>query len=276
MNASSFFLLSVEKVSNKCNIKYNILKNNNKKTIINLTIERGYIMRVGLFDSGVGGLTVLKQFLKYHPNNEYFYYGDTLNVPYGDKTKEELYNCVNKIINYLKDKKVDIIVIACGTVSANLYEDLKQELDIPIYSVISETMNYINNSNYKNTMVMATNATINSHIFKRKINSNVIEVACPKLVPIIESNDYSQLDAILDEYLKDKDKIDSLILGCTHYPIIRKQIEAKINNDIDIIDMGEILAKNIQLEDSVSNVELYFSKTNDIVENNVKNILNNV
>ena len=233
-------------------------------------------MRVGLFDSGVGGLTVLKQFLKYHPNNEYFYYGDTLNVPYGDKTKEELYNCVKKIINYLKDKKVDIIVIACGTVSANLYEDLKQELDIPIYSVISETMNYINNSNYKNTMVMATNATINSHIFKRKINSNVIEVACPKLVPIIESNDYSQLDAILDEYLKDKDKIDSLILGCTHYPIIRKQIEAKINNDIDIIDMGEILAKNIQLEDSVSNVELYFSKTNDIVENNVKNILNNV
>lgn len=233
-------------------------------------------MRVGLFDSGVGGLTVLKQFLKYHPNNEYFYYGDTLNVPYGDKTKEELYNCVQKIISYLRDKKVDIIVIACGTVSANLYEDLKKELDIPIYSVISETMNYINSNNFKNTMVMATNATINSHIFQKKIQNNVIEVACPKLVPIIESNDYSSLDEVLNDYLEDKDKIDSLILGCTHYPIVRKQIEEKINNNIEIIDMGEILAKNIKLEDSIPRVELYFSKINDTVENNVKNILNNM
>ena len=94
-------------------------------------------MRVGLFDSGIGGITVLKEMLKYHPNNEYFYYGDTLNVPYGDKTIEELYNCVEKIIDYLKEKKVDIIIIACGTVSANLYDRLKKEIDIPIYSSIS-------------------------------------------------------------------------------------------------------------------------------------------
>ena len=159
-------------------------------------------MRIGLFDSGVGGLTVLKSFLKYHPNNEYFYYGDTLNVQYGDKTKEELYKCVEVILKYLKEKNVDIIVIACGTVSANLYDRLKEELDIPIYSVISELPNYMKEKGYKNTMVLATNATINSHIFKNKLQNNVIEVACPKLVPIIESKDYTNLSEILDEYLK--------------------------------------------------------------------------
>ena len=233
-------------------------------------------MRIGLFDSGVGGLTVLKQLLKYHPNNEYYYYGDTLNVPYGDKTKEELYNCVKVIINYLKEKQVDMIIIACGTVSANLYEELKQELDIPIYSVISETIKYVNNSNLNNTLVMATNATINSHIFKKNLNNNVIEVACPKIVPMIESNNYQELNKALDEYLSDKDKIDSLILGCTHYPIIRNQIRNKINDNIEIIDMGEILAKNITTKDSFNKVELYFSKKTEIVENNVNNILKNM
>ena len=82
-------------------------------------------MRVGMFDSGIGGLTVLNSFLKYHPNNEYIYYGDTLNVPYGTKTKEELFELSTKIIRFLENKNVDIIVIACGTVSSNIYEKLK-------------------------------------------------------------------------------------------------------------------------------------------------------
>lgn len=230
-------------------------------------------MRIGLFDSGVGGLTVLKQFLKYHPNNEYIYYGDTLNVPYGDKTKEELYSCVKVILKYLKDKKVDIIIIACGTVSANLYDVLKSELDIPIYSVISELKEYMDNKHFKNTMVMATKATIESHIFKKELSNNVIEVPCPKLVPIIESKKYQELDSALDEYLKDKDQIDSLILGCTHYPIIREQIQNKIGKEVEIIDMGEILAKNIKVVDSHKNVELYFSKKTDKLDENVNMIL---
>lgn len=225
-------------------------------------------MRVGLFDSGIGGITVLKALLKYHPNNEYFYYGDTLNVPYGDKTIDELYNCVEKILIYLKEKKVDIIVIACGTVSANLYDRLKSELDIPIYSVISELPRYIEEKKYKKTLVMATNATINSHIFKRSINTEVIEVACPKLVPIIENGNYEELDSALDLYLKDIDKVDSIVFGCTHYPIIKEYVRNKVGDGIDLIDIGEVLAKNIELNDSFNSVDLYFSKetskTNDV------------
>lgn len=230
-------------------------------------------MRIGLFDSGVGGLTVLKSFLKYHPNNEYIYYGDTLNVPYGDKTKEELYNCVTNIIDYLKEKKVDIIIIACGTVSANLYDRLKEEIDIPIYSIISEVKDYIKLKQYKRTLVMATNATIQSHLFKNELDNNVIEVACPKLVPIIESGDYSNLDEVLNEYLKNANNTDSLILGCTHYPIIKEQIKNKIEKNIDIIDLGELLAKRIEVKDSFKRVDLYFSKKTENLDRNVNNIL---
>ena len=230
-------------------------------------------MRVGLFDSGIGGLTVLKSFMKYHPNNEYFYYGDTLNVPYGDKSIDELYDCVKTIIKYLKEKQVDIIVIACGTVSANLYDRLKEELDIPIYSVISELPNYIKEKNYKKSLVMATSASINSHIYKRLLDNEVVEVACPKLVPIIESGNYEELDEALDIYLKDKDGIDSLVLGCTHYPIIKEYIRNKVGNDVDIIDMGELLASKIELVDSNRHIDLFFSKKAEKTNEYVNKIL---
>ena len=226
-------------------------------------------MRIGIFDSGVGGLTVLKSFLKYHPDNQYYYYGDTLNVPYGDKTVEELYNCVKPIIKYFKEKKVDIIVIACGTVSANLYERLKKEIDIPIYSVISEIPKYIEKKKYKKTLVMATN----SHIFKNNLKNEVIEVACPKLVPIIESGDYNRLDKVLDEYLIDLENVDSIILGCTHYPIIKDFIRNKVGNNIDLIDMGEILVQKISITDSNKRIDLYFSKKTKKTDEVVNKIL---
>ena len=233
-------------------------------------------MRIGLFDSGVGGLTVLNSFIKYHPNNQYFYYGDTEHVPYGEKTKEQLYEYVKEIIKYLKEKEVDMIVIACGTVSANLYDRLKEELDIPIYSVISELPKYIEEKKYKKTLVMATNATINSHVFKKILNNDVVEVACPKLVPIIESGNYDLLDEALDEYLKDLDGVDSIILGCTHYPIVRDYIRNKIGESIDIIDMGEVLAQNIDVIDSNKRIDLFFSKKTNQLNENVNKILKSV
>ena len=233
-------------------------------------------MRIGLFDSGVGGLTVLNSFIKYHPNNQYFYYGDTEHVPYGEKTKEQLYEYVKEIIKYLKEKEVDMIVIACGTVSANLYDRLKEELDIPIYSVISELPKYIEEKKYKKTLVMATNATINSHVFKKILNNDVVEVACPKLVPIIESGNYDLLDEALDEYLKDLDGVDSIILGCTHYPIVRDYIRNKVGESIDIIDMGEVLAQNIDVIDSNKRIDLFFSKKTNQLNDNVNKILKSV
>lgn len=231
-------------------------------------------MRIGLFDSGIGGLTVLKAFVKYHPNNEYFYYGDTLNVPYGDKSIDELKTYTTKAVEYLLNKKIDILVIACGTVSANLYDYIKKSINIPVYSVISEIPKYIEQNNYKKTLAMATQAAINSHAFKNTIKSEVIELACPKLVPLIENDKKDELKLVVQDYLKDYNDIDSIILGCTHYPLIKDIIKEYVGNNVSLIDMGEILAQSIKTKDTNYSLELFFTKRTEILDKKIKEILN--
>ena len=227
-------------------------------------------MRVGLFDSGVGGLTVLKKLIKKYPNNEYIYYGDTLNIPYGDKSREELLILSKQNIEFLLSKNVDMIIVACGTVSSNCLNELKKIYNIPIISIIEPTIEYLNNSTYKTIGVIATNATIYSHIFKNNIDALVYEIATPKLVPLIEENNLEDIDSVLHEYLDEYlDKIDVLVLGCTHYPIIRRQIE-EILGDVDILEMSD----RLEIEDDGDNyVEIYFSKVNETIINNVKRII---
>ncbi len=227
-------------------------------------------MRIGLFDSGVGGLTVLKTLLKKYPHNEYIYYGDTLNIPYGDKSKEELLNLAKNNVAFLLRKKVDMIIVACGTVSSNCLDIIKKENTIPIYSILEPTIDYLNKSNYENILVIATHATINSHIFKNNVKKNIYELETPKLVPIIESGDYTDLNKILHSYLDDyKNKIDALVLGCTHYPIIKEKIKKIIN--ANLLDMSDYININ---NGNKSNLELYFSKIDDKITNNTKKILN--
>lgn len=231
-------------------------------------------MRIGMFDSGIGGLTVLKAFLKKYPNNEYIYYGDTLNVPYGDKSKEELLKLSTNIIKFLESKNVDIIIIACGTISSNVYEELKEICKVPLYNIIEEIPNYIEEKKYRHVVVIATNATINSHIFKQKIKISVTEIPCPKLVPLIENKDES-IDNVIKEYINNI-KADAIILGCTHYPIIKDKIRKIIGKNIDIIDMGEVLANRISLKDSVHRVELFFSEKTENLEENVREIIGEI
>ena len=232
-------------------------------------------MRIGLFDSGVGGLTVLKTLINKYPNNEYIYYGDTLNNPYGNKTKEELLTLSKQNIEFLINKKVDLIIIACGTVSSNCLNELKELYNIPIISIINPTIDYLNNNNYKNIGIIATNATINSHIFKNNLNNNVYEIATPKLVPLIESNNLDNIDKILHEYLDNYiNKIDILVLGCTHYPIIKDNIKKIFDNNIEILDMSELI--NIDNTGESGIPQIYFSKIDNNVIMNTKNILDNI
>ena len=231
-------------------------------------------MRIGLFDSGVGGLTVLKTLINKYQNNEYIYYGDTLNNPYGNKTKEELLTLSKQNMEFLINKKVDLIIIACGTVSSNCLNELKELYNIPIISIINPTIDYLNNNNYKNIGIIATNATINSHIFKNNLNNNVYEIATPKLVPLIESNNLGNIDKILHEYLDNYiNKIDILVLGCTHYPIIKDNIK-KILGNTRILDMSELI--NIDNHGESGTPQIYFSKIDNNVIINTKSILDNI
>ena len=226
-------------------------------------------MKVGLFDSGIGGLTVLKTLIKKYPNNEYIYYGDTLNVPYGNKSREELLVLSKNNMEFLISKGAELIIIACGTVSSNCLDYLKASYNIPIISIVSPTIEYLNNSSYNTIGVIATNATINSHIFKNNLlNKNVIEIATPELVPIIENNKFDELDMVLHKYL-DGINIDVLVLGCTHYPLVKDKIRSIIN--CDIIDMSEYVSIS---EGNTKGLSIYFSKLDDTIKNNVHKIFN--
>lgn len=228
------------------------------------------ILKIGVFDSGIGGLTVLNKLIKKYLNNEYIYYGDTKNIPYGDKSIEQLKELASNIIDFLIEKKVDLIVIACGTVSSNLSNYLKQKYNVKIIDIISPVINYLNNCDYKKIGVIATQATANSNIFNN-INKDVKQVACPKLVPLIENNKIEELKNTFDEYLLDLDDRDLIVLGCTHYPIIKDYIKEYFNNKIKLLDMSECI-DNIESNGN-KRIDLYFSKLDDNIINNVKSIV---
>jgi len=230
-------------------------------------------MKIGVFDSGIGGLTVLKRLIDKYPNNEYIYYGDTKNIPYGDKSIEKLKVLASNIVEFLIEKQVDMIVIACGTISSNLSNYLKEKYNVKIIDIVSPVINYLNNSNYEKIGVIATQATINSKIFSRNINKDIKEVACPMFVPIIENNNLSELENSLNLYLNYLKDRNIIVLGCTHYPIIKDEINKYLSNKIKLLDMAECI-DNITNEGKAS-VELYFRKIDDKIINNVKNILKN-
>lgn len=228
------------------------------------------ILKIGVFDSGIGGLTVLNKLIEKYPNNEYIYYGDTKNIPYGDKNIEQLKELSSNIINFLIEKKVDLIVIACGTISSNLSDYLKQKYNIKIIDIISPVINYLNNCDYKKIGVIATQATVNSNIFNN-INKDIKQVACPKLVPLIENNNINELKKTFDEYLLNLNDRDLIVLGCTHYPIVEDYIKEYFNNKIKLLDMSECI-DNLE-NNGNKKIDLYFSKLNDNIINNIKSIV---
>lgn len=202
-------------------------------------------MKIGMFDSGVGGLTVLKSVYDKYPNNEYIYIGDNINSPYGDKTKEELYEYATRIIDYFIGRDIKLIVIACNTICSNILPILREKYkDITLIGVIDSTINSFIKRDKKNVLVIATNKTISSNVYEDKIKSinsniNVYSLATPKLVPMIESG--KDTTNILHKYFEPYTNIDSIILGCTHYKII----EDKIEKNVEIINSSDGVVEEI-------------------------------
>lgn len=205
-------------------------------------------MILGIFDSGLGGLTVLKEILKNNSFDKIIYYGDTARVPYGDKDLNTLRKYGKDDIDFLISKGADLIVAACGTISSTVLDDISKAYDLKIIGIIDALVKGAKKAT-KNSKVgiIATKATCNSHIFKMKLKGyEVFEKACPKLVPLIENNmiDTKEMTKALDEYLNDfkKEHIDTLILGCTHYPLLTKQIDAYFQSQVKLINSGTVLA----------------------------------
>lgn len=213
---------------------------------------------IGIFDSGVGGLTVANALRNKLPGEQIIYFGDTFHLPYGDKSRESVQFYSTRIADFLLDFDCKIILIACNTASASAYDEVKRHTGnrAVVFNVIDPVVNYIkNNFEGGKIGVIGTKGTINSRTYQVKLKNaipdlEVVSVATPLLVPMIEEgfifDDIS--NAIIRTYLSNPllDDIRTLILGCTHYPIIRRQIEKFFNFELDIIDSGNIVASSVK------------------------------
>lgn len=209
---------------------------------------------IGMFDSGVGGLTVLKEIIEQNPKENIIYLGDTKRFPYGSKSKDSIIELTKKGIEFLISKNVKAIVIACGTATSQALEEVKKQYNIPIIGIINSTVEYIKkNKKLRNIGVIATVGTIRSKGWQNKIHNEIPKAiisykACPLLAPMAEEgwteNEIARLT--IKEYLKGFKDIDCLILGCTHYPLFKRIIKQELNKNIEIINTGEKLSKELK------------------------------
>jgi glutamate racemase len=212
---------------------------------------------VGIFDSGVGGLTVAHAIKQLLPGESLIYFGDTAHLPYGDKSAESIKSYSEKIIDFLLDRDVKVIVIACNSASASAFDFLKGKYEgkVILIDVINPVVDYISTKRFGKIGVIGTKRTISSGTYKQKLLENspgtsTVSLATPLLVPMIEEgfifDDIS--NAIIRTYLSERSLkgIEALILGCTHYPIIRNQITKFFNFGIEIIDSSRIVSEKLR------------------------------
>lgn len=187
---------------------------------------------IGVFDSGLGGLTTVREIVSELPDENIVFLGDTLNMPYGSKTKEEIIGFTKHNIEMLRRFDLKALVIACNTSDANAHMEVSQAYDLPIFGVIGSAVKEALRVTENNRIgVLATDLTVRSGAYEKQIkelnsDAQVFQVACPLLVPLIEKgellDDRDHLEEVLRSYLKDLDgkNIDTLILGCTHYDLL--------------------------------------------------------
>lgn len=210
---------------------------------------------IGIFDSGVGGLTVLTELRKKLPNENYIYIGDTKRFPYGSKSKETIIQISKRIVDTLISKKVKLIVIACGTATSQALEELKQIYNIPIIGIIEPTVENQMNEKVKKVGVIATRGTIRSKVWetticKKNPSIAILSKETPLLAPMAEEGwiDNEVARNAIKEYMKDwkEENLDALILGCTHYPLFEKLLRKELGDTIKIINTGKEIAKSLE------------------------------
>ncbi len=211
---------------------------------------------IGVFDSGVGGLTVVKEIMHQIPNEKIVYFGDTARVPYGNKSKETITKYSEQIVRFLQQQNVKAIVVACNTASAYALDEIEKEVDIPIIGVVKPGAKVASEATRNGKIgVIATEGTIGSGIYSRYIkeindDADVFGKACPLFVPLVEEGLLQ--DPVTDEIAKrylaeliDID-IDTLVLGCTHYPLIRKTVGKIMGEDVTLVNPAYETARELK------------------------------
>lgn len=199
---------------------------------------------IGVFDSGIGGVTVMKELIKILPNEDYIYYSDTINNPYGDKPNEEIISISDNIVSKLVDMGCKIIVIACNTASAISKDYLRSKYNVPIIAIEPAYKSVPDN---EKTLVMATKATINSDKFKILFNTydnhNTILLSCSGLADLIEEGNKDKIINYLENKIGKYKGVKNVVLGCTHYPLIKEEI-TKVLGPVNFYDGSVGVAKH--------------------------------
>ena len=221
---------------------------------------------IGVFDSGIGGVTVLREIIKILPNENYIYYSDSKNNPYGDKTKQEIIKRCEEVFSYLLEKNCKAIVIACNTASAIAVNTLRERhKDIPIIAIEPAYKMVYDYAYDKETLVMATKGTIESERFNllyNKYNNHKTKLLeCIGLADVIEEGNEEKIKKYLEKKIKEyKGKVENVVLGCTHYPLIQKEIGQVLGNNITFFNGANRLA--VHLKDVLLEKDL-ISKSNE-------------
>lgn len=211
---------------------------------------------IGFLDSGVGGLTVVRELMRQLPHEEVVYIGDSARAPYGPRPAEQIREFTWELVRFLLTKNVKMIVFACNTATAVVWKEVKEALDIPVLGVVLPGASAaIKASQTGKIGVLGTPMTIESDIYRQKIQAlspdmQVENLACPKFVPLVESNNYqsSLAKKVVYETLGQmKGKVDTVILGCTHYPLLRPIIQNVMGKDVKLIDSGAECARDISV-----------------------------
>lgn len=223
-------------------------------------------MRLGIFDSGLGGLTVVKEIKKRLPFVEIIYLGDTARVPYGTRSPETIKKFAEEDTKFLIDKEVDLIVVACNTVSSLALDIVKKHSSVPVFGVIEPAIKKALKVTKNNKIgLIGTRATVGSNAYK----NIYMKRHASMFVPLIEEGFIKgkEINQFIEIYLKDfKNKIDTLILGCTHYPIIKSEIKKYLKNKINLVDPAEEIALKIAKKinaKSESDDKFYLTDVND-------------
>lgn len=243
---------------------------------------------IGILDSGIGGVTVLKEILKIIPNYNYIYYSDSINNPYGDKSKEDIISYVDNIVNFLICEGCNIIVFACNTATSIAIDTMRQKYQDIIFVGIEPAYKMVHDySKNKKTLVMATPATLNSerflNLYHHYDNNNTILLACPNLASLIENDKEEEILEYLKQVLPVNENIEVVVLGCTHYPLIKKEINMILGNVI-FYDGGKGVAKRLKSildsnkiinNNKISTIRFYDSSNSSFKEKRFYEILEN-
>ena len=231
------------------------------------------MIRAGVFDSGVGGLSVVKSLLENNLFEDIIYYGDTARVPYGPKDKNTIIRYALEALEFFKNFDLDILIIACNSVSAYAIDELREAAPFPIMGVIEPGViavkNKIKNKDAK-ILITGTKATIKSKKYKDLLQTygykNTIQKATPLFVPLVEEKIFSGkiVDAVMNHYFKDIYSIDALVMGCTHFPLIENEYKKYFPNTV-LIHSGnaivEYLKSNYNLKKNSNKTDIKFYAT---------------